>query len=93
MLFFKGELPGPVWDDASGAEGAVGVVPEDLLGEQGALELGSDIVGAVVRGGAEEGEAVGLAGARGTECLEVAPREAREADFASDFAACGSILL
>ena len=40
----------------------------DAPAEQGALELGADIVGAGVRGGAEEGEAVGVerrAGCRG----------------------------
>ena len=33
--FIEGELPGRVWDQPGGAAGAVGVVPGDLLGEQG----------------------------------------------------------
>ena len=36
----------------------------DAEAEEGALELGADIIGAGVRGGPEEGEAVGVVGAR-----------------------------
>jgi len=34
-LFIEGELPGVVGDEAGGAAGTVGVVPGDLLGEEG----------------------------------------------------------
>ena len=141
-VLVEGELPGMVGDEAGGAAGAVGVVPGDLLGEegvggievgegrgaeqgdeavlesaeaaldfslglrvrgdavgdaqaeQGALKLGADIVGAGVRGGTEEGEAVGGVGARGAVSgdgragrAEVSPgRLARDKGAADDFA-------
>ena len=42
-FFIQSELPGPVGDEAGGTAGAVGVVPGDLLGEEGVgrIEIGA----------------------------------------------------
>ena len=127
-VFLEGDLPGVVGGEAGGAAAVVGIVPGDLLGEEGVgggevgdgggaqegdeavlegaeaaldlafglriggdtvgdaqaeqrpLELRADIVGTGVRSGPEEGEAVGVIGARsavggdgGAGCTKVRP--------------------